>query len=99
MLKTISAIVLIAALAGCSAQQLSTAQSDVQTACSTLNSASALLTPAEVVLPQIAGVLVYANAACGTEEAVAGMIEKAKSDPTTVAWINQLTSFLKLHKL
>lgn len=87
----------------CSPTQVSTATTDigavataVQSACTTVNSTAAMIQASPLALiPQVAGVVPYVTAACGTGAAVAAMVSKAAADPTTVSWIEALNTQLQ----
>ena len=96
-------LLLAAALVACSPTQITTAETDVgkiatdvQTACTTVTAtANAISDSPLALIPEVNGVLPYVSGACGTAGAVAGMVEKAVADPTTVAWINGLNTMLQ----
>lgn len=69
-------------------------QTAIGTACQDVNAASALAAPFAGV-PQVAGVLTFATASCGTADAIAALVTKAVTDPTTIAWAENLASQLK----
>lgn len=92
----------VISLSACSTSQQTTAESDitnvansVQAACTTVNATASVIgnSPLSLV-PQVAGVLPYVTASCGTAAAISAMVAKAASDPTTVAWIQNLNSDL-----
>jgi hypothetical protein len=101
--KLLASVAVAAMLVGCSSAQVSTGATDVgtvatavQTACTTVNTtATAIGASPLALIPQVAGVIPYVTAACGTAEAVAAMVSKAVSDPTTVAWITNLNTELQ----
>jgi len=91
-------------LAGaCSTSQVSTATADIATvatdvqgACTAVNSTAAAVQASPLALiPQVASVLPYVTASCGTAAAVAAMVGKAAADPTTVSWIENLNTQLQ----
>lgn len=85
-------------LASCSAVDVAnttnTIQTAITTACNDVNAAVTLAAPFSGV-PQVGAVLDYAIASCGTAEAIDGLVTKALTDPTTVAWAENLAVDLK----
>jgi len=92
----------LAMLTACSTAQVqtgttdvATVASDVQTACTAVNATAAAVQASPLAMvPQVASVLPYVTGSCGTAAAVAAMVSKAVTDPTTVAWINGLNADL-----
>jgi hypothetical protein len=88
-------------IAGCTAQQIATTQADgarianaVNEACGMANTEAAIASPFAAV-PQIAGILVFEQAGCDTAQAVSALIGKALKDPSTVAWVLDLSAKLR----
>lgn len=63
----------------------------IDASCTAANAAAAIAAPFASV-PQVAGVLTFVSAGCGTSEAVAALVTKAVNDPGTIAWTQKLVS-------
>ena len=102
MFKRLLASVAIAGgLVACTAAQVATANLDLATAqtvvasvCKDVLAANAVAAPLAAV-PQVGAIMDYGTAACGTEEAVAALVQKAMADPTTIPWAETLATQIK----
>ncbi len=101
MRKLILAAALLTSLGACTAAQVKQAQLDQATAqakitavCADVTGAATLAAPFSAI-PQVAALLTYANASCGTATAVSALVTKAMNDPTTVAWAEALAAQIK----
>ena len=63
-------------------------------ACGVANQVAAIAAPFSGV-PQVAGMLSFVSAGCGTSEAVAALVTKALNDPSTIAWTQHLADQLR----
>jgi hypothetical protein len=61
----------------------------VTTACSDATTAAGFAAPFSAV-PEVAGVVTFVNAGCGTADAVSALVSKAVNDPSTIAWAEKL---------
>jgi hypothetical protein len=91
-------------LAACTATQIANAPAkvqgtvsrvaaDIEGACMVAKTAAGIAAPFGAV-PAVAGIMVYVEAACATEPAVAALVVKAVNDPSTVAWAQNLATDL-----
>lgn len=86
------ALALPLAIAACQGSGVSTAINDVTTACNIAGQASAIAqnTVKGGALNTVNNIGAYVSAACGTASAIAAIA----NEPTTLAWLNQLTGGL-----
>lgn len=66
----------------------------VESVCGDALGAAQLASPFSLI-PQVAGVLTFVNASCGSADAIAALTVKAVNDPSTVAWAEGLATMLK----